>query len=81
MQFFVHEHCPMVAAPVQCDVDGIPKGSHCVMRIADGVDQQVSHDRHFSASGSTSSASESSPVSRHQSPDVQAAGLDICFLA
>jgi hypothetical protein len=30
MQFFVREHCAMIAAPVQCDVDGIPKGSHCV---------------------------------------------------
>jgi hypothetical protein len=27
-QVFVHEHCTMIAAPVQCDVDGIPKGSH-----------------------------------------------------
>jgi hypothetical protein len=30
MQFFVREHCTMIAAPVQCDVGGIPKGSHCV---------------------------------------------------
>src|SRR5439155_9353552 len=30
MQFFVREHCTMIAAPVQCDVDGIPKGSHYV---------------------------------------------------
>jgi hypothetical protein len=30
MQFFVCQHCTMIAAPVQCDVDGIPKGSHCV---------------------------------------------------
>ena len=30
MQVFVREHCAMIAAPVQCDVDGIPKGSHCV---------------------------------------------------
>jgi hypothetical protein len=28
MQVFVREHCTMIAAPVQCDVDGIPKGSH-----------------------------------------------------
>jgi hypothetical protein len=28
MQFFVREHGAMIAAPVQCDVDGIPKGSH-----------------------------------------------------
>src|SRR6266542_6234307 len=31
MQVFVREHCTMIAAPVQCDVDGIPKGSHCVL--------------------------------------------------
>src|SRR5229473_5635502 len=28
MQVFVREHYAMIAAPVQCDVDGIPKGSH-----------------------------------------------------
>jgi hypothetical protein len=28
MQVFVREHFTMIAAPVQCDVDGIPKGSH-----------------------------------------------------
>ena len=28
MQVFVRGHCTMIAAPVQCDVDGIPKGSH-----------------------------------------------------
>ena len=28
MQVFVGEYCTMIAAPVQCDVDGIPKGSH-----------------------------------------------------
>src|SRR5258706_8996939 len=27
MQLFVRDHCTMIAAPVQCDVDGIPKGS------------------------------------------------------
>src|SRR4030095_1001841 len=30
MQVFVREYCTMIAAPVQCDVDGIPKGSHYV---------------------------------------------------
>jgi hypothetical protein len=30
MQVFVRDHCTMIAAPVQCDVDGIPKGSHYV---------------------------------------------------
>ncbi len=28
MQVFVREDCTMIAAPVQCDVDGVPKGSH-----------------------------------------------------
>src|SRR5262245_59160359 len=31
MQVFVRDHYTMIAAPVQCDVDGIPKGSHCVL--------------------------------------------------
>jgi hypothetical protein len=29
MHVFVRGHGAMIAAPVQCDVDGIPKGSHC----------------------------------------------------
>jgi len=28
MQLFVRGNCTMIAAPVQCDVDGIPKWSH-----------------------------------------------------
>ena len=28
MQVFVRGHYPMIAAPIQCDVDGIPKESH-----------------------------------------------------
>jgi hypothetical protein len=28
MKFFVRGHCAMIAAPGQCDVAGIPKGSH-----------------------------------------------------
>jgi hypothetical protein len=28
MQVFVRDDCSMVAAPVQCNVDGIPKPSH-----------------------------------------------------
>ncbi len=28
MQVFVRWYYTMIAAPVQCDVDGIPKGSH-----------------------------------------------------
>src|SRR5881275_1059775 len=30
MQVFVREHCTMIAAPVQCDIDVIPKRSHYV---------------------------------------------------
>ncbi len=30
MQVFVREHCTVIAAPVQCDVDGVPKRSHFV---------------------------------------------------
>jgi hypothetical protein len=28
MQVFVRDHFPMIAAPVQCDVDEVSKGSH-----------------------------------------------------
>jgi hypothetical protein len=28
MQVFVRGDCTMITAPVQCDVDGVPKGSH-----------------------------------------------------
>ncbi|WP_429552454.1 hypothetical protein [Paraburkholderia sp. MM5477-R1] len=31
MQVFVRDHFTMIAATVQCDVDGIPKGSHYVL--------------------------------------------------
>jgi hypothetical protein len=30
MQLFVRDSCTMIAAPVQCDVDGVSKGSHYV---------------------------------------------------
>jgi len=30
MHVFVRDHYAMIAAPVQCDVDGIPKGAHHV---------------------------------------------------
>src|SRR5579872_5411663 len=36
MQVFVRVYCTMIAAPVQCDVDGIPKRSHLRKRTADG---------------------------------------------
>jgi hypothetical protein len=35
----------MIAAPVQCDVDGIPKGVALRKSTADGVDQQGSRFR------------------------------------
>src|SRR5258707_2178774 len=38
MQVFVRGNCTMIAAPVQCDVDGIPKGPHYRKSTADGVD-------------------------------------------
>jgi hypothetical protein len=28
MQVFVRDDCPMIAASVQCDIDGVSKGSH-----------------------------------------------------
>jgi hypothetical protein len=31
MQIFVREHCTMIAAPVQGDIDGIPEGSHYLL--------------------------------------------------
>ena len=31
MQLFVRRYCTMIAAPIQGDVDGIPKGSHDVI--------------------------------------------------
>jgi hypothetical protein len=30
MHVFVRDHCTMITASVQCDVDGIPKGPHSV---------------------------------------------------
>jgi len=31
MQVFVHDPFTMIVAPVQCDVDGISKGTHYVL--------------------------------------------------
>jgi hypothetical protein len=50
MQVFVRDHCTMIAAPVQCDIDGIPKGSHCALLIVslgneDGVTLDRDHER------------------------------------
>src|SRR5438093_13748871 len=45
-QVFVRDHCPMIAAPVQCDVDGIPKGSHYVrVQIAIGRPNETQDQR------------------------------------
>jgi hypothetical protein len=33
MQVFVRNHYAVIAAPVQCDVDGVPKGSHEAMLL------------------------------------------------
>jgi hypothetical protein len=46
MQLFVREHFTVIAAPVQCDVDGIPKGSHSV-RVP--IIQGHSNDSRFAA--------------------------------
>ena len=37
MQLFVRHHHPVIAAAIEGDVDGIPKGSHYVRLPADGV--------------------------------------------
>jgi hypothetical protein len=37
MQVFVRGDCTVIAAAVQCDVDGVPKGSHFARVPADGV--------------------------------------------
>ena len=41
MQLFVRDDCTMIAAPVQCDVDGIAKGSHDAKTTADVVAGQT----------------------------------------
>ena len=40
MQVFVRWYYTMIAAPVQCDVDGIPKGWHYARVPPMAVDQQ-----------------------------------------
>src|SRR5262249_49869441 len=37
MQVFVRGYYTMITAPVQCDVDGIPKGSHSARRLPANV--------------------------------------------
>src|SRR5262249_7223667 len=44
MQVFVREHCTMIAAPVQCDVDGIPKASHYVLLMRANAQDNVRHE-------------------------------------
>src|SRR5215470_15680305 len=45
MQVFVREHCTMIAAPVQCDVDVIPKGSHYYVLLKRANETEISHGR------------------------------------
>ena len=45
MQVFVRGYCTMIAAPVQCDVDGIPKGLHCARVSPTGKTSKVSQER------------------------------------
>ena len=52
MQIFVREHCTVIAAPVQCDVDGIPEGSHYV-RVPIAIGRPNARD---SAAGRSPSA-------------------------
>ena len=40
MQVFVRWYYTMIAAAVQCDVDGIPKRSHFAKSTTDEVDEQ-----------------------------------------
>src|ERR687896_659093 len=42
MQVFVHDADTVVTAAVQCDVDGIPKGTHCVMSRGDRSEDRFS---------------------------------------
>src|SRR5438034_8106697 len=52
MQLFVREHCTMIAAPVQCDVDGIPKGSHSLLlKRANGQAERPASSRTAQACG------------------------------
>jgi hypothetical protein len=50
MQVFGREHCTMIAAPVQCDVDGIPKGSYY------GIENCFHATRARPSSGATSAS-------------------------
>jgi len=42
MQVLVRDDHTMIAAPVQCDVDGIPEGSHFDESTTDGQANKVS---------------------------------------
>ena len=48
VQFFVRGNCTMIAAPIQCDVDGIPKGPHDATLSPMGS-TRVSNGSHVSA--------------------------------
>jgi hypothetical protein len=62
MQFFVRDDCAMIAASVQCDVDGIPQGPHRVSVTAQELTNKLAtmtshyaealgHDRQLPESG------------------------------
>src|SRR2546430_10252857 len=51
MQVFVRGDCTMIAAPVQCDVDGVPEGSHYItVSTIKGWGKKFSHKRSRSTS-------------------------------
>src|SRR5262249_61353151 len=57
MQLFIRGTCAMIAAPVQSDVDGIPKGSHYLrvpIAIAQPNENQFPGCSSFAASSSYS---------------------------
>jgi hypothetical protein len=41
MQFLIRDHRAMIAAPIQSDVDGIPKGSHPASVPRSRLDRKV----------------------------------------
>jgi hypothetical protein len=41
MQFLIRDHRAMIAAPIQGDVDGIPKGSHPASVPRSSLDRKV----------------------------------------
>ena len=65
MQVFIRGNWTMIAAAVQCDVDGIPKGLHYAkIPIATGQpnDRQLSRGPHASLGHDETSAGLSAPT-------------------